>query len=96
MVPGTQAVYVSVLLQLPLLEWAKKRCSKSHLLVKLVLSNTKPEIIASGEQKGKPSKAKYAIETKAADEAHSRVKNLLNRFPVYPQLDLAFLQNYFS
>lgn len=65
-------------------------------IIKLVLANTKPEIVASGEQKGKPSKAKYVIEAKAADEARSRVNNLLNRFPVYPQLDLAFLQQYFA
>jgi glycine hydroxymethyltransferase len=65
-------------------------------IVKLVLSNTKPEIVSSGEQKGKPSKAKYAINQTAAVEASSRVKLLLDRFPVYPQLDLNFLLRFFA
>lgn len=64
-------------------------------ILKLVLSNTKPEIIASGEHAGKPSKAKYQIDANAKREAQTRVKNLLDRFPVYPELDLEFLlQNY--
>jgi len=64
-------------------------------VVKLVLSNTKPETIADGENAGKPSKAKYITDGKAADEARSRVKALLDRFPVYPKLDLAVLRKGF-
>lgn len=52
----------------------------------LVLRATKPEV-----SKGKPSKAKFAIEEKARSEARSRIHALLARFPVYPQLDLALL-----
>jgi len=61
----------------------------------LVLSNTKPETIASGNNAGKPSKAKYVIDEKAASEARAMVKKLLDRFPVYPQLDLELLQKHF-
>ncbi len=65
-------------------------------ILKLVLANTKPETIASGENAGKASKAKYATDPKAAQEARSRVKVLLDRFPVYPQLDLELLQKSFG
>jgi glycine hydroxymethyltransferase len=64
-------------------------------ILKLVLSNTKPEIISSGGNAGKPSQAKYVIGDKAAGEARSRVKTLLDRFPVYPQLDLELLKRSF-
>jgi glycine hydroxymethyltransferase len=75
---------------------AEKEMLEIASIVKLVLSSTKPEIITSGEQKGKPSKAKYVIDKAAAVEASSRVKGLLDRFPVYPQLDLSFLQRFFA
>ena len=65
-------------------------------IIKLVLANTRPETIASGEHAGKPSKAKYKIDPQAASDAASRVKNLLDSFPVYPQLDLGLLQQYFG
>jgi glycine hydroxymethyltransferase len=61
-------------------------------IIKLVLDNTKPEIIASGANAGQPSKAKYAIDNKAKETAKARVQALLGRFPVYPELDLEFLR----
>jgi glycine hydroxymethyltransferase len=64
-------------------------------VIKLVLSNTKPETVADGENAGKPSKAKYAVGAKAAAEARARVKALLDRFPVYPTLDLGALREGF-
>jgi glycine hydroxymethyltransferase len=64
-------------------------------IIKMVLANTKPEISASGENAGKPSKAKYSIDEKAKTDARARIKNLLDRYPVYPQLNLALLQKYF-
>jgi len=64
-------------------------------ILKLVLSNTKPETISTGENAGKPSKAKYVIDNKAAGEARAMVKALLDKFPVYPQLDLGLLKKYF-
>lgn len=65
-------------------------------VIKLVLSSTKPQIVTKGEDAGKPSKAKYVTEPEAVREAVSKVKSLLDRFPVYPQLDLNFLQQYFG
>ena len=64
-------------------------------ILKLVLSNTKPETIASGNNAGKPSKAKYIIDEKAASQARAMVKELLDKFPVYPQLDLELLRKHF-
>lgn len=64
-------------------------------IIKLVLSGTKPEVVTSGEQAGKSSKAKYKIDQNSENEARRRVEMLLNKFPVYPQIDLALLQKSF-
>lgn len=60
-------------------------------IIKLVLSATKPTLIEKGEQKGKSSKAKYHLEPAAADQARQRVHDLLERYPLYPNLDLDLL-----
>jgi len=65
-------------------------------IVKLVLSSTKPSVVESGKNAGQPSKAKYEVDAAAHDEARKRVKALLDRYPVYPELDLAFLQEHFG
>jgi glycine hydroxymethyltransferase len=62
----------------------------------LVLGHTKPGVIASGPNAGKPSKAVFELEEAAGEEARGRVKALLDRYPVYPGLDLAFLQEHFG
>ena len=41
------------------------------------------------------SKAKYLVNPKVKANAIERVDNLMNRFPVYPQLDLEFLKKTF-
>ncbi len=64
-------------------------------IINLVLENTKPATIASGKNAGKPSKAKYIIDSAARSQAQARVKALQDSFPVYPELDLAFLQAHF-
>jgi glycine hydroxymethyltransferase len=43
----------------------------------------------------KDSKAKYNIDAEAKASIIERVKNLIGRFPVYPQLDLELLKNNF-
>jgi len=43
----------------------------------------------------KNSKAKYILDEAVKNEVHARVKALMERFPVYPQLDLAFLKDNF-
>jgi glycine hydroxymethyltransferase len=54
-------------------------------IIALILKNTSP---ASG-------KAKYVIREPARAEALDRVKKLLDRFPVYPELDLVLLKQAF-
>jgi glycine hydroxymethyltransferase len=61
-----------------------------------VVSNTKPVIATAGDQAGKPSKAKYITDAKAASDAKSMLKNLLDRYAVYPGIDLAFLKSSFA
>jgi glycine hydroxymethyltransferase len=63
-------------------------------IIALVLKNTKP--VQDLKDPAKHSKAKYAIEAKAKAEALDRVKKLLDRYPVYPELDLEFLQRFFK
>jgi len=43
----------------------------------------------------KNSKAKYTIDEAVKSEVHARVKALMDRFPVYPELDLEFLKKHF-
>jgi len=64
-------------------------------IMKRVLVHTQPALTTKGEQAGKPSKAKYEIDPAVVDEARSRVASLLERFPLYPELDLEFLQEQF-
>jgi glycine hydroxymethyltransferase len=65
-------------------------------VLKLVLSNVTPTTIEKGDNAGKPSKAKYTMDPAARDEASTRLKALLDRYPVYPELDLPFLQEHFG
>ena len=60
-------------------------------LVKMVLAGVRPEM-----KDGKPSKARYVLEERVKEEVKSRVKALLSRYPVYPELDLEFLQEHFG
>jgi glycine hydroxymethyltransferase len=64
-------------------------------ILKSILSNTKPETITVGKNAGTLSKAKYIVDKAAGDEARSRVKTLIDKYPVYPQLDLDFLKTHF-
>ena len=62
-------------------------------IIALVLTNT----IAApdGKDPAKKSKAKFITGEKAKTQALDRVKKLLDRFPVYPELDLEFLKKSF-
>jgi len=62
-------------------------------IIALALKNTSQA--PDGKDPSKKSKAKYIIETQAKAEAIERVKKLLDRFPVYPELDLKFLKEAF-
>jgi len=65
-------------------------------IIKLVLANTTPTTVSSGKSAGSVSKAKYTIDETARKEARGRITALLDRFPVYPELDLALLQEHFG
>ena len=61
-------------------------------IIALVLKNTEPAKITKGENAGTLSKSKAVTKPEAAEEATRRVKALLDRFVLYPELDLNFLQ----
>ena len=58
---------------------------------KHVLSNTKPAIVQKGADAGQPSRARYQVAKDAAAAARERVAALLDRYPVYPEIDLELL-----
>lgn len=60
-----------------------------------VLENSKAAIITKGKNEGKPSKARAVCDEKIQASAKARVKALLDQFPLYPSIDLEFLQEYF-
>jgi glycine hydroxymethyltransferase len=62
-------------------------------IIALVLKNTSPA--QTGKDPSKKSKSKYLIRENAKTEALERVKKLMDRFPVYPQLDLEFMKKAF-
>lgn len=62
---------------------------------KTVLTNTSRGAIEKGPNAGKPSKVAYELDAEAAEDARAHVRDLLGRFPLYPELDLAFLQEHF-
>ena len=64
-------------------------------IIALVLKNAKPRIIAKGEKAGEKSKNRAEAPCEIMDEAMARVKALLSRFVLYPELDLEFLEKAF-
>jgi glycine hydroxymethyltransferase len=63
-------------------------------IIKLVLENTKPTIITKGERSGEQSLARAVTTKEARDEARKRVQALLDRFVLYPELDLELMRAY--
>jgi glycine hydroxymethyltransferase len=64
-------------------------------IIKLVLDGTSAGTIEGGPNAGKPSKRLHALDPSTLEAARQRTKALLDRFPVYPELDLGFLQEHF-
>ena len=60
-------------------------------IIHLVLSGTKPGLT----KEGKPAKGKIVIDPAVKEEAIGKVKDLLSRFVLYPELDLDFLTKEF-
>ena len=65
-------------------------------IIRTALSATRPAIVQDGQRAGQSSKAKYSIEAKTGTGIRERIGTLLAKFPVYPELDLAFLQKWFG
>ena len=64
-------------------------------IIALVLKNSRPAVITKGEHAGQPSKSAAHTAPAARKEAYDRVQALLRKFPLYPELDLEFLQKAF-
>jgi glycine hydroxymethyltransferase len=71
----------------------EKEMQEISSILKLAIANTKPEF---SEKENGPSKAKYILAPAAKAEARERVAKLLKNYPVYPELDLNFLQSSFK
>ncbi|MCP4296254.1 MAG: glycine hydroxymethyltransferase [Proteobacteria bacterium] len=65
-------------------------------IIKLVISNLTPGIVASGKNAGSPSKIAYNLDDSVVKQAKERVKVLLDQYPLYPELDLEFMQKQFA
>ncbi len=74
----------------------QKEMEEIARIIGLILRNTTAEIASSGDNRGKPSKAKFTVNEKAKKEAQCRVLSLLRVYPVYPELDLELLQKHFG
>ena len=64
-------------------------------IITFVLKNAKPAIITKGENAGKPSRSKAVISDQAREAALGRVRKLLSKHVLYPELDLGFLEENF-
>ena len=62
---------------------------------KTILSNTRATKITRGKSAGDMSKARFKIEDRALAAARDQVGDLLKRYPLYPELDLGYLQKAF-
>jgi glycine hydroxymethyltransferase len=71
----------------------KAEMTEIGAIIALALKATHP-----AEEKKHPgtmSRARYSVEASVKAEAQARVKALLDKYPVYPQLDLDFLKQAF-
>ena len=64
-------------------------------IIALVLKNSRPAVITKGEHAGQSSKSTAHTAPAVRKEAYDRVQALLRKFPLYPELDLEFLQKAF-
>ena len=64
-------------------------------VIAMVLKNAHPVKLTKGEHSGELSKNKAKAPLEIIEEARRRVQALLNRFVLYPELDLRFLEEHF-
>ena len=65
-------------------------------IITLVLKNAQPVKLTKGERAGELSKNKAKAPKEIMEEARSRVQKLLEAYPLYPELDLEFLESEFA
>jgi glycine hydroxymethyltransferase len=65
--------------------------SKIGDIISTILVNTHPSI----NKKGEKSKAKYTLDDKIKIESQERVKEILDKFKLYPNIDTGFFEKYF-
>ena len=63
-------------------------------IIKLVLANTKAATITKGAKAGEQSRARSVTVQSIVKEARGRVTTLLDKFLLYPELDLSLLLEY--
>ena len=64
-------------------------------IIAYIIKNTKPSVIKKGKNEGKLSKAKFDISDEVVANAKARVKTLVDKYPVYPELDLDFMKDHY-
>jgi glycine hydroxymethyltransferase len=64
-------------------------------IIKTVLAATKPAIISKGADAGKPSKSKIVLPNEIVTQLRKKVKVLLDKYPLYPEIDLEYLTQSF-
>ena len=74
------------------LEMGDSEMREIAAIMRLVLSNTTP----TNTKEGKKSKARYVLDQAAREEAKARVQEVISKYPVYPEIDLPFLQQCFG
>ena len=62
-------------------------------IFKVVLANTKPATVQKGPEAGQASRARFEVARGPATSARERVAALLDRYPVYPEIDLQLLRS---
>ncbi len=72
-----------------------KEMQEIAAIIALVLKNTRPAEITKGAKAGTMSKAKFVTSEASIEEARRRVSALVSQFKLYPELDLAFLEEFF-
>ena len=73
----------------------EKEMKEIASIIAMVLKNARPAILTKGEKAGQPSRNKAKAPKEVMDEARSRVHALLAAYPLYPELDLDFLEEEF-
>lgn len=64
--------------------------------IKAVLEKTMPGQVAAGDRQGQVSKAKYYTDSQVANAAQELVADLLNQYPLYPEIDHNLLESAIS